>query len=326
MKQGIKISIAMCTYNGEKYLQEQLDSFLQTRLPDELVICDDGSTDGTLEIIQTFAARAPFPVRVYHNDERLGVTKNFQKAIGLCEGDCIALSDQDDVWHSAKLQILESVFLNSPDVAIVFSDAEVVDDRLRPLNYSLWESLQFNSKARKQVRKGRAFDVMLNKRLVAGATMAFRSRFNSLILPIPCGWLHDAWIALLLSVVGRLAMVDRPLISYRQHTGNQIGARRRAGVFSRIRNAAKVSMIAYQHEWSLFNAARERILAYGYDRRVQETVPKIESKLAHLYARAYLPEEKWRRMPRVIKELVRLNYHRHSKGFLSVAADLFLHT
>src|SRR3989339_673267 len=100
----MNISIAMCTYNGEKYIEQQLNSFLtQTILPNELVICDDCSKDKTIEILQEFSKKAKFPVRIYLNEKNLGSTKNFEKAIGLSKGDIIFCSDQDDVWHNQKI-------------------------------------------------------------------------------------------------------------------------------------------------------------------------------------------------------------------------------
>src|SRR5215470_8302349 len=112
---GPAISVAMCTYNGARFLAEQLGSLAaQSRLPDELVVCDDGSTDESAEIVKDFARHAPFPVRLEVNEENLGATKNFEKAIGLCRGEVIALSDQDDVWYPKKLELHESVFVADP--------------------------------------------------------------------------------------------------------------------------------------------------------------------------------------------------------------------
>src|SRR4051794_13032642 len=117
----MKFSIAMTTFNGERYLREQLDSLsAQDRLPDELVVCDDGSSDGTLEMVRAFAASSPFEVRLVENDERLGVTGNLEKAISLCDGELIALCDQDDVWRSDKLQRLEQMFIAKPRLGLVF--------------------------------------------------------------------------------------------------------------------------------------------------------------------------------------------------------------
>src|ERR1700688_2975817 len=112
-----RLSIAMCTCNGVAYLRQQLDSIAgQSRLPNELVVCDDHSTDSSVPIIEQYATTVAFPVRLHVNGQRLGVTKNFEKAISLCKGDLIALADQDDVWFAEKLARLEARFANTPHV------------------------------------------------------------------------------------------------------------------------------------------------------------------------------------------------------------------
>jgi glycosyltransferase involved in cell wall biosynthesis len=105
LSERTRISVALCTYNGERFLHQQLDSIaMQTRLPDELVVCDDRSTDRTLAIVREFAASAPYPVRVFENQANLGFAANFEGAIRRCDGDLIALSDQDDVWYPTRLE------------------------------------------------------------------------------------------------------------------------------------------------------------------------------------------------------------------------------
>src|SRR5882757_11091931 len=107
------ISIAMATYNGGKYIRQQLDSFAaQTMLPSELIVTDDGSSDNTLEIIAEFVATAPFPVRVERNEKNLGYRANFMKAASLCKGDLISFSDQDDIWLPQKLEKCAAPFAN----------------------------------------------------------------------------------------------------------------------------------------------------------------------------------------------------------------------
>lgn len=116
----MSISIAMCTYNGERYLREQLDSLSrQTCRPLELVICDDGSTDKTLQIIQDFTATAPFPVYLHVNPTNLGYADNFLKAAGLCQGEWVAFSDQDDVWMPEKIERVEQVIKQYGDDDLV---------------------------------------------------------------------------------------------------------------------------------------------------------------------------------------------------------------
>src|SRR5712691_364539 len=165
----MKISVAMCTYNGALHLREQIDSIAaQTRIPDELIVCDDNSTDETVRIVSRFATSASFPVRLCVNEQNVGSTRNFERAIRLCEGDVIALSDQDDVWLPEKLRRIEDSFLREPGVGLVFTDAEVVDEHLRPLGYHLWESVGFDNNHRRLVRTGRVLDVLLPGWTVTG--------------------------------------------------------------------------------------------------------------------------------------------------------------
>src|ERR1700704_2935070 len=111
----LRIWVALCMYNGADFLSEQLESIAaQTRLPDELVVCDDGSSDDSTDIVRNFAKNASFPVRLEVNEKNLGSTKNFEKAIGLCNGDIISLADQDDVWKLHKLAVLEAALKNHP--------------------------------------------------------------------------------------------------------------------------------------------------------------------------------------------------------------------
>lgn len=111
----MKMSIAMATYNGARYLREQLDSFAaQTRLPDELVVCDDGSSDDTLNILEEFARTAPFQVRIFRNDVNLGYAQNFARALERCVGDLVFLSDHDNVWFEDKIDVKESYALKIP--------------------------------------------------------------------------------------------------------------------------------------------------------------------------------------------------------------------
>ncbi len=116
-----RISVALCTYNGERFLPQQLASMAkQTRLPDELVVCDDRSTDRTMALVREFAASSPYPVRIFENEHNLGFAANFERAIRLCEGDLIALSDQDDIWYPIRLERSEQSSLHIPRQAWFF--------------------------------------------------------------------------------------------------------------------------------------------------------------------------------------------------------------
>lgn len=169
----LKVSIAMATYNGERFLKEQLDSFAQqTLLPIELVVCDDVSTDHTLEILNQFAAKAPFPVKIHRNTEKLGVRDNFLRALELCVGDLVAFSDQDDVWLPGKLAACVAYF-ESDDVSIVTHNASLVGPALEPLGRS-WP---YRAKAK--------IEPSLSRRGYAGSAMMFRRRCAAPLLRDP---------------------------------------------------------------------------------------------------------------------------------------------
>lgn len=171
----LRFSVALATFNGGNFLSEQLQSYLtQTLLPAELVVCDDGSTDRTLDKLHFFAQVAPFEVRVVPNDFRLGLVQNFAKAISLCRGDLIALSDQDDVWRPDKLARLAQA-LNTPGAIAAFSDAEVAAADLEPLGYTMWQRVRFTRREQAQIARGNGFAVLLKHRIVTGATL-WRSR------------------------------------------------------------------------------------------------------------------------------------------------------
>jgi len=322
----MKTSVAMCTYNGAPYLLDQLESIAtQTRLPAELVICDDLSTDTTCEIINRFAATAPFPVQLHINERNLGSTKNFERAIRLCEGDAIALCDQDDVWLPTKLQRIEECFDREPDVGLVFTDASVVDERLQPLGYRLWESVGFDESHRELVHKGRVLDVLLPGWTVTGATMAFRTTFRKLIedIPIDLPLIHDGWIALMIASVSRVIFIGEPLIQYRQHPRQQIGAKQKEkertqdSVRTGIRRAN-----SYDEMIATATRALARLAEHNADFETAHASAQMEDRLKHLRTRAGLSNLMVRRIRSVAGELLSQRYHRYSNGFRSAVKDL----
>src|ERR1700754_999065 len=128
MVHDMSISVAMATFNGERFLRRQLTSLTeQTLKPSELIVTDDGSRDETLTILLRFAKIAPFPVRIVQNEARLGYRANFMKAAALCSSDLIAFCDQDDVWEPKKLQIMQRPF-DDPDVLLAFHSATLINN------------------------------------------------------------------------------------------------------------------------------------------------------------------------------------------------------
>jgi glycosyltransferase involved in cell wall biosynthesis len=326
----MKISVAMCTYNGARYLPDQLQSLaLQTRLPDELVICDDNSTDHSVSLIADFAASASFPVVVKVNKQNLGSTKNFEQVIGLCQGDIIALCDQDDVWLPDKLERFVAEFSRGPGVGLVFTDGDVVDENLQPAGYSIWQKLGFVAREQEKLRRGQGFDALLQGATVTGATAAFRSRFKPLVLPFPTNLaiIHDAWISMLVAAVADVLPVAECLIKYRQHASQQVGAlkrnRSRAPRFPAEAREVLGRLNPYSEMLAIARAVHQRLMDHRQEFDSRKVLPGLEQKIVHLSVRAQLPRTKASRAPRVVRELLTGRYHQYSNGFRSAVKDLF---
>lgn len=325
----MKISIALCTYNGVEFLQEQLESIaLQTRIPDEMVICDDRSKDDTLEILRNFSSKVSFPVRIFLNEKNLGSTKNFEKAIKLCTGDIIFLSDQDDVWNPDKLEKIEKLFSISPSTALIFSDAELVDENLRPLGYTLWKSIGFSKKEQSNFTHGKFIEVLLKRNVVTGSTMAFRSEFKQLFFPISDIWVHDGWIALLIAFASDLGMISEPLIKYRQHHMQQVGAGDEPlNIYDRIHRKTsqlrnlKSSFYNFQPECARYKLAYEHLVNSRFPSIKRDKISLLKARFTHFCIRANLPAKRIRRIPLIVKELLNMNYHRYSEGISSFVGD-----
>ncbi len=326
----MKISIAMCTYNGAEFLPAQLQSILgQTRPPNEIVICDDGSTDNTRAFLEQFKEQSSIPVALHFNQQNLGYVKNFEQAITLCTGDVIALSDQDDVWRADKLQVFETVLNQSPSAGIVFSDAAIVDRDLKPLNRRMWDEVGFDAHKRKLIRTGRALEVLITGWTVTGATMAFRSGFVKPSLPIPEGiaMIHDGWIALTIAAVADVVAVDDPLIQYRQHAQQQIGAPARKEIAPELRGMQGMETAFRRRNSStdlhkILETLETRLLAHASDYDTRKALSFVSDYAFHLHVRANLPRRRLNRVPGILRELLSLRYHEYANGFKSAAKDL----
>ena len=287
----MNVSIALCTYNGAVFLKEQLESIAaQIRTPDELVISDDQSTDDTVRLIEEFAATAAFPVRLSVNESNLGTAKNFEKAISLCRGDVIVLSDQDDVWHSDRLESIERIFEAKPQLSLVFSNAEIVDETLRFLDQTLFDWVHFDGQKQELVRSGGALDLQLRENLVCGCTVAFRANLKELVLPIPGDGplVHDGWIVLLIAAVGEIDFISRPLLKYRQHAAQQCRVGR-TSTWHDLMTSSEIDS-ACVRQASQINQALERLAAYGLS---QDKERLLREKILFLHERARLPVPKF---------------------------------
>jgi glycosyltransferase involved in cell wall biosynthesis len=320
-EEPMKISIAMCTYNGARYLEEQLASIVaQTRQPDQLVVCDDASTDGTRAMLTSFAATSPVQIKLKTNPVRLGSTKNFEQAITLCDGDVIALCDQDDVWLPEKLALTEDAFAGNSEADLVFTDGELVDENGNSLNCRLWQVYKVDAR---KLHSQNSYELLDRQELITGATIAFRSRFKDLVLPIPPNTplIHDGWISLMIAHAGRLKPIDQPLIKYRQHSAQQVGARakdleRRSSALESARRETD-----FDQELRRIAAVRERMNAFEgkFDFKGRENIEAIQ---AHFTIRKANLDKKLANAPSLFSELFRGRYHRYSNGTSSFLKDL----
>lgn len=204
----MKVSVALATYNGEQFLKPQIDSIInQTRLPDELVISDDNSSDNTLKILSFSLNRAPFDVKISKNIHNIGFSRNFEKTLSLCSGDIIFICDQDDVWFPEKVEFIENIFRKYDTCKVVISNAEIMNRDGLPLGFTILERI-------KQLG-------LKEEDFVTGCCMAIRRDFLPLVLPIPHEiFTYDSWITQLSSCLGVRFLIPIVLQYYRRHDRN----------------------------------------------------------------------------------------------------------
>lgn len=315
------LSVALATRNGAVYLPALLNSLLNQQLqPHELVVSDDASNDDTLSIVESFALRAPFPVHILRNSKALGVEGNFTQAIAACCGSVIALADQDDVWRMDKLALLSQA-LSSPGVLAAFSDAEVVDAQGKSLGYTMWQRVRFSKREQAYLARGEGFAVLLKHSVVTGATLAFKASLRDKGLPIPGGWAHDAWLALISASLGKIIAVPEALIAYRQHEANVVGGRWKSW-YAEAKDALALDRSAwYRLELSHWRSLHDRLDTLPITEVVHGL---LQDKLLHLETRACFPVARWRRLPAVLGEVVRGRYARFARNWGSAAIDLLV--
>lgn len=207
------VSIAMASYNGEKYIAAQLESIInQTYGNIEIVITDDASKDNTVEIIKDFQLHHDF-IKIFENAVNKGVTKTFECSFKNCNGDFIAISDQDDIWELNKIEILLS---NIENEDAIYSNSLLVDKDGHSLNKDFKSLMNLQS-----YYDGAPF---LMGNCIPGHTILMKKDFLKKILPLPAEIMFDRWISFCAAANNGIKYVDMPLVKYRQHDSNVIGA------------------------------------------------------------------------------------------------------
>lgn len=310
-----RISIAMCTYNGGRHLEEQLASIaLQSRVPYELIVCDDQSTDDTVSILRHFQAKVPFHVKVVQNDKRLGSTRNFEQSIGLAQGELIALCDQDDRWASNKLARLSDQLLQDPSLGGVFSDATLIDGEGRMTGSTLFQRHRFTS-AKQRKFTACPTETLLKHDIVTGATLMFRASMRQFCLPIPPSWVHDGWLAWMIALHSRLNLLSEPLTYYRVHEGQQLG------VASGQSSKAETRRQHYARVAHQFEDLMHRVLGQGWNEQ-DELILKLREKIAFLKRQSTLSPSFGVRALQMMGQLPR--YLHYARGIGSIRTDFLL--
>ena len=217
------IDILLATYNGEKYIKEQIDSILnQSYNCFRLLISDDCSTDTTRAILQEYSKNDD-RIKVFYQEKNIGIVNNFEFLLGKVENNYFMFSDQDDYWKENKIK---NTFekLQKDDADLAYTDLEVVDENLNQISASYWNLKGLT----KKIKKYNNFDSLYLNNYITGCTILCKSKWINTIIPIPKNSkniLHDYWIALQVSYKGKITYLDEPTIEYRQHGNNCVGSK-----------------------------------------------------------------------------------------------------
>ena len=318
------ISVAMCTYNGAEYIVEQLESMAaQTLLPAEIVVSDDGSTDGTIALLkqtwERLASRSAdlskVKLTIMVNKTSLGVTANFEQAIAATTKKHVFLADQDDLWFPNRLEVEASKLASG--VGFVFGDARLINEKGEPLGHSLFDALALKGSERAGIAS-QPVDVLIKRNIVTGATAAFTRTVFEKAAPFPAGWVHDEWLAMVAALTGEKFAVTESLIGYRQHSSNQIGVKK---------NTAATRMAKLRADGATRNARLLTRISSLAERapalEVSEADMKlIASSLSLQEARSRYPKNRFIRWVPVLGQVLTGRYFRVSNGARDVLRDL----
>ena len=200
------VSIALCTYNGEAYIKEQLDSLIeQTYSNCEIIIVDDYSKDNTVSILKQYADNYS-PIKLYINSENLGYTKNFERAISLCSGEYIALCDQDDAWEPEKISTMIALI---GDNMLAYHDSAFIDESGKLMNKKISDVRNCYS--------GSDSRVFLFENCVLGHATVFKRELLNFTETFTDTVIHDRWLAYTATNNGGIIFIDQALVKYRQH-------------------------------------------------------------------------------------------------------------
>jgi len=323
-----RVSVAIGTHNGAPFIEEQLRSILnQTIPPDEIVISDDASTDGTIRVARSVFEKheslvrgVTSTLRVIENPVALGIAANFQQALMASTGDLIALSDQDDVWEPGRLEAALREFTSRPELDLLHSDAILVDSNGDPIGGTLFEAIEVSEEMRRQIHDGRALKVLMRRNVVTGATVVIRRRLLLRATPFPSSWLHDEWLAIVAAATGTSDLSETPLVRYRQHASNEIGARR-LGFMGKVQRMLEPGGARTARLLARADELVERF-ASGAPEVSPEVLAAARDKLAHEQLRSSLKPRRAARIVPVLREWSTGRYSTYGRGAVDLVRDV----
>lgn len=253
----MKLSVSMITFQGAAYLKAQMDSILGQSIPvQEIIVCDDGSTDGTREILASYAAENP-QIQLHFNEKNLGTVANMQQCLRKTTGDLVFLADQDDVWLPSKVEKTLAFFQENPEADAVFSNADIIDEvGETQFGMTLWDIIGFPY--------GQVdltdFEMRVDN-VVTGAGLAFKRNQELLEKDIPQipGLLHDGWIGLYFAAKNALKANPQKLFQYRSHANQQVGGKIKERQALLDFNLALYDGVPVMKDFATWKAAMKRL-------------------------------------------------------------------
>lgn len=331
------VSVVLAAYQGAPFIAEQLESLnRQTRLPDELVIADDCSSDRTVAIAEQFSRRARFPVKILRRDRHGGTCENFTDGLLAAEGDILLICDQDDRWHPDKVAVMAERMEQHPRALLAFSDAVLVNTSGHQISRSRWRIAAFGP-PQWEAMDHDPFGQMLMRQVMSGCTAGIRRELLTALLPFPEGlhpalptMMYDRWISLVAAAAGSVLIVPERLVDYRIHPGQQIGVPalplRRLAPHMTLRLGQFVApAIEKEGRFGYMRVhveeIRKRLIAGGLDSATSELWLRLADQ--HLALRSEITSNRSGRLVPAAKEYLRADgYRRFSLGFAAMASDL----
>lgn len=314
------VGVAMATYNGARFVEQQLVSILQqTTSPDRIVVSDDASDDDTIRLIEKVTAGASVAVEIIRNTERVGAVRNFERALRRSTSDVVFLCDQDDVWRPDKITQLMHFLDADSTAALVFSNGRVVDSEGMPVTGTLWQRTGFDRHVQRACRGRDAFGVFLRRTVAPGASMAVRQDLLVRAFPLPTNAWHDDWLMLLASADGRVAFLDAPLIDYRLHADNAVGLVNEPALGKLTRRTTGGRRVGLARDVARLRELHARLEAL----ELRSPLAQVQQAEAHALRRLETAGQPWAKTVRAVATGWRRgDYRAYSNGWRSVLADL----